>query len=515
MVNGEEGMAIAETSVGALPIETVGEPGDVDVRLDVHDASRLEWSVSIPLPEDGIAPYGIEVELEIPANVFARHLPWDQLQSWTRLDAAADPPHAGQAPSVDALRRGALAYAHRIARGSEGFARHCRLAGAPWATALAAGPLVEGLGQWLAFAAATLHEGRSRLAEAASREAVEITRERRLVDEYLSVRFLELLASAERSLAALRESRNPRVLEALPRLDEVEALIGQMLEHEIGYRDACGWLCPAPSVPVSLESYLERASRLKKHFQELLFLEPERYEVAERLHNYVAAAAALAASTWAFACQILLMKRSSATTTVSSGLLLLAVVAGAVYAVKDRIKEIARQWISGNVHRFYAQRVARWRAPARRLPRRDVVVRARESFDTSVVRRADPLSPDSGATMPATLVRYSHRGRVHASPELAASGVRRVKHIFRYDLSPLFARLDDPVKQVPFLDAATHRVRFSDAPRCYRVAVRLKVTAPGSHHDDRATLVLHKRGLERLEREGGGEPGLETGVLPT
>jgi hypothetical protein len=93
--------------------------------------------------------------------------------------------------------------------------------------------------------------------------------------------------------------------------------------------------------------------------------------------------------------------------------------------------------------------------------------------------------------------------------------VRRVKHIFRYDLSPLFARLDDAMKQVPVLDAATHKVSFTAAPRCYRVPVRLRVVAPGEAREENATLVLHKRGLDRLELDAHAEAPLETGVLPT
>ncbi|MGH7295744.1 MAG: hypothetical protein ACRELB_12450, partial [Polyangiaceae bacterium] len=79
----------------------------------------------------------------------------------------------------------------------------------------------------------------------------------------------------------------------------------------------------------------------------------------------------------------------------------------------------------------------------------------------------------------------------------------------------LFARLDDPVKQVPVFDGATRRVAFTAAHRCYRVAVRLKVRCGLSTRDEQATLVLHKRGLDRLEFEEGGETELETGVLPT
>ena len=44
-------MAIAELSQ-ALASSTDGDllRGDVDVRVDVHDASRLEWAVTVPLP---------------------------------------------------------------------------------------------------------------------------------------------------------------------------------------------------------------------------------------------------------------------------------------------------------------------------------------------------------------------------------------------------------------------------------------------------------------------------------
>jgi hypothetical protein len=186
---------------------------------------------------------------------------------------------------------------------------------------------------------------------------------------------------------------------------------------------------------------------------------------------------------------------------VGSGLVVLAVIAGLVYAAKDRIKEMGRNWISGNVHRLYAQRVARFRAPARRLPGRDVIVSARESIDQVMTHLPDPLNPESGATLPATLIRYTHRGEISPNAKLAEQGVRRIKHVFRYDLSPLFTRLDDAVKPVPVLDEASRRVKFIDAPRCYRVPITVKVRCDGRDWVETATLVLHKRGLDRLERK--------------
>ena len=514
-------MAVAEISRSAAVAsgasgagEGVDTLSEVDVRLDVHDASRLEWSVTIPFGDGGPRAYSIDVELEIPASVFARHSPWDQLQSWTRLDGPAVPVHAGERVTIDVLRRAAIAFAHKLARASEGLARHCRLAGALSAMAPRE-ELMEGVVLWIGVAAATTEDARTRLVEPAAGDSIEVRRERLLVDEYLSVRLLEMLAGAERALASLSASRHADAY--AQSLAEGEERVGQALEQEIGYRQARGYLCADPKSSATLEQYLDRASRLKKHFQEVLFLEAEIFQVADRIHHWVAAFVAVIASTWAFAWQIALINQAPTTgTSVGSGIFFLAAIAGLVYAAKDRIKELGRSWISGNVHRFYAQRVARWRAPARRLAKRDVVVSARESFDQSVRSQPDPLNPECGATVASTLVHYTHRGQVMPKPELVSHGVRRVKHIFRYDLSPLFARLDDAVKQVPVLDAVTKRVCFTAAPRVYRVPVRLRVQCGTTSKDERATLVLHKRGLERLEFDGDASaPTLETGVLPS
>ena len=57
------------------------------------------------------------------------------------------------------------------------------------------------------------------------------------------------------------------------------------------------------------------------------------------------------------------------------------------------------------------------------------------------------------------------------------------------------------MKPVPVLDPETRRVRFADAPRCYRVPVRVRVRCGGDWKGERATVVLTKRGLDRLERE--------------
>src|SRR5262249_10875879 len=155
-------------------------------------------------------------------------------------------------------------------------------------------------------------------------------------------------------------------------------------------------------------------------------------------------------------------------------------IAGLIYATKDRIKEIGRNWMTRKVHRVWgAQRITRYRAPRRRLPGRDIIVDARESFNQGVVHVPDPLNPEGGATTRITVLAYQQRGEVFPNAQLLRSGVRRVKHVFRYDLSPLFARLDDATKPVPVLDDVSRRVRFIDAPRCYRLPIKVEVEAGG------------------------------------
>src|ERR1700727_2189040 len=84
--------------------DTVESASAVDVRMEIHDASRLEWSVSIPLPEKGACAYSIGGERAPPPTAFPRHSPWDQLQSFTRLDGGDVFKIDRHLVTIDALR---------------------------------------------------------------------------------------------------------------------------------------------------------------------------------------------------------------------------------------------------------------------------------------------------------------------------------------------------------------------------------------------------------------------------
>jgi hypothetical protein len=215
-------MAIVELTQEVFAAEEAAAEGAGRVRVGVHDASRLEWSLSVPLPEpkDGPARYALRVEMHVPHNAYVRHVPWDQMQAFTRLDG---PAYAaiGDVVTIDALRRGALAMANQLARASDGFQRHCRLAGSLFATAPHS-ELEDVLTIWIDACVRIAEEARERLCVGEPTEPAELVRERKLVDEYVSVRVLEMLAGAERGIANIVGSKSPYVQRLEPVLAVVE-----------------------------------------------------------------------------------------------------------------------------------------------------------------------------------------------------------------------------------------------------------------------------------------------------
>jgi hypothetical protein len=264
----------------------------------------------------------------------------------------------------------------------------------------------------------------------------------------------------------------------------------------MAYRRTRAFLETHAASPEAMERYIVRAASLKKHFEEVLFLERESEQLDERVQLWTRVAGALFAGILvAVPLQLILSMRAG---ELGLGLVVLALVTGVGYAVREHIKERGRSWLTGKMVRFQSQRVLRCRVPARRLPRRDVLVQAREWCRQTRFSRPDPLHPEAGASLPVTQVQYLHRGTVRPHPDLWQAGVRRVLHIFRYDLSPLLPRLDDEPKSVPVADEGG-KVAFVAAPRRYQVPVMVGLTVDGGQQKQSATVVLDRAGLRRLD----------------
>ena len=462
------------------------------IRLRVHDASRVEWVIALPLPQERRLTYEIDVELEVPASAATREAPWDLLQVFTRLDGPAAVASSNDL-TIDELRRATVTVTRMLDRAKEGFARHCHTA----ATA-AAVPDLGGqpfLTLWLEAALRAVHEARRKLTAEASQDPPLIVKERALIDEFVSVRLLDMLADADR---LARDSGAASVPPAVRSAFEgLSARIAEVLGEEMAYRDSRGFLRTNTSSPEALDRYLARAARLKKHFEEVLFLDRESEQLDERLQVWTRVAGALVGGIVATIPLQLILARRPARGEIGWSILVLALITGLAYALREHIKELGRSWLTGKMVRFHTQRVSRCRVPARRLPTRDVLVEAREWCRQLTRARPDPLNPEGGASLRVMQVHYLHRGWILPQTDLWSAGVRRVLHIFRYDLSPLFARLDDEPKPVPVIEPGG-AVTFVAAARRYHVPISIRLEVAGDRHEERATLVLDRGGVRRI-----------------
>ena len=172
----------------------------------------------------------------------------------------------------------------------------------------------------------------------------------------------------------------------------------------------------------ALDAYVARAARLRKHFEEVLFLDRESYQLDERVQQWMTSFAALLAGGSAFLLQLALVdRRSSPSAEPRAGAAAsrpIALLAGACYMARDRIKELARAWLTGKVYRFHAQRVTRYRLPERRTATRDVVIRTRVWCNQTTQSLPDVLNPQGGATLPRTRIRYLQKGVISHLPGL-------------------------------------------------------------------------------------------------
>jgi hypothetical protein len=234
----------------------------------------------------------------------------------------------------------------------------------------------------------------------------------------------------------------------------------------------------------------------------VLYLDVEAYFVDSRMRNYTGVvAAALAAFMWL---SFTLLPIGSST-RAGLGVGTFAFMFALAYAIKDRIKELTRGWITGRLMRLYGQRMVTLKLPRRIDPARRVLLETRETFDVdSEPSAADDLrevnaAADIGAPKRVVQLKFRMRATLHPAAALERAHIYSIKHIFRYDLSPIFARLDNAVKQVPVLDA-NRRVRFADAPRQYRFPARIVFQpADGDPIEHNTYIVVSKRGIERIE----------------
>ena len=469
------------------------------LKIEAHDASRVEWSMYIPLPRGReVDEAEVSLRLEFPENVYVPHDGWEQLQVLARLSSPDEESPAPEPLTVDGLRRTALGVARRLKLLRESIPRAAvahSLNPMPVAPSLA-----RDLDRILDQSLAALSQARSTLAAPQASDPPELARERLLADEFLSGQLLELLTVAEETCARMAAAAGLPGYRTVA--EKLRSRVSSALAAELREREEKGEMLPDGDDVEALALFLDRAAHLKKHFQEVLFLEPETKMIDEALRNWVGLSGAATAFIIYFGLQAL---QTSA--AAGLGLWTLMTVGAVAYALKDRAKELTRQWLAGKLSHLYANRVLVLREPEKFESMRNIVLRARESMAQARVAQADPLNPGSGAVQRLVTLQYRQRARVTRLKGAAGGPFERIKIVFRYDLAPILTRLDDSTKRVPV--PAGQGVRFADAPRLYRVPLSLLVSTPAGTEKREAVIVLNRRGIARIvPQEGAGAPVL-------
>jgi hypothetical protein len=427
------------------------------------------------------------------------------LQIFTRLQSPAEEgPLEIEREDLEELRRDTLGVTHRLKRLGQRFERTCVAAAAQ----LREQPdpqLPDTLTGLVTQAVDLLAEMRAALAIGAG-DGVrqEVRRECALSDEFLSHALIDFFAGCERAVDETLFGDKSTVKEAQsPWSDDLRCLVAEGLSEELVHRRGKGYITPHADGHAELAAFLERASRLKKHFQDVLYLDVEAWFVDSRVRNYTGVLAALLAALMWLSFTLLPIGPGA---RAGIGFGTFAVVFALAYAVKDRIKELTRSWITGRLMRLYGQRMVTLRLPMRIDPSRRVLLETRETFDVDSepfavndLRDVNAAVEQIGAPKRVVQLKFRMRATLHPSASLERAHIYSIKHIFRYDLSPIFSRLDNAVKQVPVLDS-NRRVRFADAPRQYRFPARIMFQpVDGEAIEHNAYIVASKRGIERIE----------------
>lgn len=461
----------------------------VQLRVGVHDRSRAEWVCTVPMAPAGVTHnYMVVFELEVPDQIWVPHDPWLRYQARSRLTSPplTISPDVRQHPR-DRLRMRALSVAHALrisTREPQQILREAHRRDGQLAEAEADAVILA-----LEGAVRTGLHGRAELQTTSTPDDPSVDRERELADEYISGHILMIVTRLRQALTRTvrRQGHPPRQESLQGASPRVLAALTAVLERELAYREQAHFRHAAPREAKEVEGFINRAADLKKHFQQALFLDARAYMLDDRLRNWIAGAMAMVAATFYFVWQVLVLNAATAGATTVS-LVLAALVGALVYAAKDRIKEVGRVWLSEKLKHTYADRVVHLTVQERLDPRRSQLVLARETIGFHRHLEPDRFNPDLGRTQMVHHLRIRERLRHTGLATLEQNGLLGLKHVFRYDLSTLFAKLDDNPKYAPVRGPGGLAVRPGWRSYPLSVVVRL-VRAVGETEEQ---LICHK-----------------------
>ncbi|MFI5205481.1 MAG: hypothetical protein ACHQVK_00925, partial [Candidatus Paceibacterales bacterium] len=285
---------------------------------------------------------------------------------------------------------------------------------------------------------------------------------------------------------------------------------------ELALRKKIGLQVDSGASAEAREEYLYKTGLLKKYFQRVLFIQVKTSPIAKRVFQPLAALAAGLAAVWAGLFQ---QAQNSSSLIRQFGLtptwiLTIGVMA---YIVKDRIKEWTKIYLLGRVERVLPdiEKVLYYEGEAMR------------SCELGKIRES--VRSVNGAQLPANIydARYSSSNSgleaeigediIHYSKKILLDNSYKdlqwgLREVIRFSLSHYFQNLDDPFKEISFLDDSGS-LRKNEAHRVYYAHLVFQVTYKEEGVTMRdikiAKLVIDKQGLLKVSQHHNEARGLE------
>lgn len=325
-----------------------------------------------------------------------------------------------------------------------------------------------------------------------------------LVNEYLSYRlednFIYILEKIEKEFK-LHSKR-----------------VKSLLNNEINYRKRHLYGVRASFKRTLAESLHYRLGLLKKYVSSVLYLKSKSIKKDSKIRNIIAATgAALAASFAAMTEAQRYQMMQGPQASFRLGIVFIVGVVG--YVLKDRIKDLSKEYFNNKLRKFLPDRDFELKLPY--VSEDDTVKEYRigicqeymtylkkESLPAEIqylrqLDRRDELEPERHEEV----IQYSKGIQVNLDnrPNSIAH-VNQIKDIIRFDVSEMLKKLSEPTKTWKYF-SDEGSVESTNAPRVYHINViaRYKLKLGHEHFDrlkieyERFRLVLDKTGILRLE----------------
>lgn len=288
--------------------------------------------------------------------------------------------------------------------------------------------------------------------------------------------------------------------------------IARVIEAEEEYRRSRRF----PTVPADisserdLEEYVYREKMLKRYATEALFFEVSRTDTGRRTEQILYAAAAGVAMIVATGIAFFGQQRFGSFTTSLFVLLVLG------YMVKDRVKDLFRDLLTRTVGSFFTVRKSTIRDPKRRSLR-IAAVHERIGFRHRRHRPAQVQNARNRGAFERTLFAEDDEQVLEYSKTIALNArtisalhhrIDAVADINVVDIRPFLRHLNTQYGIVPRAlvpgEGSPQRIAPRVVQRVYHLTMIVEYDSPGGTILQRYRLIVHGRGIKRIESVGDG-----------